>query len=600
MIRLSVIIPTFNRRHVLERTLPTILAQDLPPEDYELIVVVDGSTDGTAEFLDGLKPKCAFRVLEAPHRGAGAARNVGVRAAVGELVLLLDDDCRIVPDLFRHHCDAHAGRRGIIVNGPVIVTPDSSQTMMRYIVECAHRDRVSQLHPDVEVRFPEGIPSSIPAISFLANCSMDRDLFLRSGGFDELVPAAEDLELGLRLWKMGVPFRYEPKAIAYEYFVKSSRQYLKKQARELGVGDLRISRKHPEYRPYARLAHLAKTSFSKKWVREAFVRSPISLAPLLALPLRMEEWFYRIGLMRHAGLRLFRAAEAVTIMRSSMNSAGSWAALKSEFDRKLPVLMYHHVGPYRPGTYRPITISPEQFERQVQWLARRGYAGITSSDWLRWLREGKGLPEKPILLTFDDAYADVAQFALPILKRYGFNAAVFVVTGRLGGTNTWDEGQGRGSLTLMTAEQIRFWAGQGVEFGSHGRTHADLTKLSAAEAEAEVVGSKSDLSELLGSPAISFAYPYGERNESVEKLIRSHFDLAFGKEPGLNYLQDDPHAMRRAYVSAEDSLLEFAFSVRWGGLQRFRDWRARFGVRSRVKSAVKSLLHSCGNMTAGR
>ena len=255
---------------------------------------------------------------------------------------------------------------------------------------------------------------------------MDRDLFLRSGGFDELVPAAEDLELGLRLWKMGAPFRYKPEAIAYEYFVKSSRQYLKKQARELGVGDLRISRKHPEYRPYSRLAHFAETNFSKKWLRKAFVGSPISPVPLLALPLRMEERFYSIGPMLKAGLRLFRAAESVTIMRSFLNSAGSWAVLNSEFDRKLPVLMYHHVGPYRPGTYRPITISPERFERQIRWLARRGYAGITPSDWLRWLREGKGLPEKPILLTFDDAYADVAQYALPILKRYGFSAAALL------------------------------------------------------------------------------------------------------------------------------------------------------------------------------
>ena len=99
MIRISVIIPTYNRRHVLERTLPGVLAQDFPPQDYEVIVVMDGSTDGTAEMLRDLKPKCSLRVLESQHRGAGAARNVGIRAAVGELVLFLDDDLITTPGL---------------------------------------------------------------------------------------------------------------------------------------------------------------------------------------------------------------------------------------------------------------------------------------------------------------------------------------------------------------------------------------------------------------------------------------------------------------------------------------------------------------------
>ena len=108
-----------------------------------------------------------------------------------------------------------------------------------------------------------------------------------------------------------------------------------------------------------------------------------------------------------------------------------------------------------------MTVSPAKFEQQIRWLARRGFQGICPRDWLQWLREGKGLPDKPILLTFDDAYADTAEYALPILKKYGFGAAVFVVTERLGGTNTWDEAEGCGTLHLMTAEQIRYWADAG-------------------------------------------------------------------------------------------------------------------------------------------
>ncbi|MGB7546894.1 MAG: polysaccharide deacetylase family protein, partial [Terracidiphilus sp.] len=187
------------------------------------------------------------------------------------------------------------------------------------------------------------------------------------------------------------------------------------------------------------------------------------------------------------------------------------------------------------------------------------------------------------------AYEDTAEFALPILRRYGFGAAVFVVTERIGGTNTWDESQGCGTLQLMTAEKIRSWAGQGIEFGAHGRTHADLTKLSAEERASEIAGSKSDLSALLGAPVVSFAYPYGECDDSVRDLVRAEFDLAFGTEEGINYLAGDPHLLRRMNVSPDDSLLAFALNVRGGGLRKIRDWRIRLGLRTRLKRALGRL-----------
>ena len=76
----------------------------------------------------------------------------------------------------------------------------------------------------------------------------------------------------------------------------------------------------------------------------------------------------------------------------------------------------------------------------------------------RWRREGKGLPDKPVLLTFDDGYADLAEYALPVLRRYGFGAGVFIVTGQVGGTNAWDEARSSGTHHLLTREQIRYWA----------------------------------------------------------------------------------------------------------------------------------------------
>jgi peptidoglycan/xylan/chitin deacetylase (PgdA/CDA1 family) len=253
---------------------------------------------------------------------------------------------------------------------------------------------------------------------------------------------------------------------------------------------------------------------------------------------------------------------------------------------RLPVLLYHRVGPPQPGTPPGLTVSPARFERHVRWLARKGFHGILPADWLRWLKEGTPLPNKPVLLTFDDAYEDLAEFAFPILRRYGFGGAVYVVTKRVGETNLWDQAQSSGALRLMNEEQIRFWAAQGIEFGAHSRTHPDLTKLPAAELEAEVVGSKRDLSRLLGYPIVSFAYPYGYYNDAVLNLVRAEFELAFSVEEGLNYLTGDPHLIRRAYVAPSDPTLAIAWIVRRGTARNFHEWRIRIGLRSRIRKVL--------------
>jgi len=599
-ITLSVVIPTFNRRDVLERTLQSLLVQDIAPENYEIIVVVDGSTDDSAQMLRDWKPACSLRVMESLHRGPGAARNIGFRAAVGDLVLFLDDDLVCIPGLLRQHCSSHLGSEPLLVHGPIYVAPESSKTIIRYITECGYERYYRALDSDVELRFPEKITSfsvlssmlnsSMSVLSSMANSSISREALLACGGFDERILAAEDLELGLRLWKMGMRFRFQPAAIAYEFFVKSSLEYLQGQAHAMAAGDLYISRKHPEYRPFTALSGLAETRWWKRWLRNAAVRAPVSPAPLMTVPLRFEKQLYRFAPMRKAGIHVLGYASRIMRLRGALRMAGSWKALENEFGRKLPVFLYHHIGPPRPGTISDLTISPKEFERQVRWLARRGFVGIRPSDWLRWLRDGTGLPDKPILLNFDDGYADIADYALPVLRRHGFSAAVNIVTGRLGGTNAWDEVQGSGTHRLMTVEQIRYWAGQGIEFGAHSRTHPDLRTLSAAELAAEISGSKNDLANVLGSPVVSFAYPYGEFSQAVSEAVRAEFDLAFTAERGLNYLRTDPHLLRRINIRPTDSLIDIESYTHWGELQHVSQLRARLKVRSRLKRAARFVL----------
>jgi peptidoglycan/xylan/chitin deacetylase (PgdA/CDA1 family) len=296
--------------------------------------------------------------------------------------------------------------------------------------------------------------------------------------------------------------------------------------------------------------------------------------------------------MQKLGHRLLGTGRGVVEFRSAAKEAGSWNALQREYGMRLPVLLYHHVGPSRPGIVPGLTVSPQTFASHVRWLAVRGYSGICPVPWLRWRREGQGLPEKPVLFTFDDAYADLVEHALPVLRRYGFGAAVYVVTGHLGGTNAWDEARGFSPLPLMTADQIRDWAAQGIEFGAHSRTHVDLTTLTPSSLREEVVGSGKDLESILGSRVASFAYPYGFHNQAVDDCVRAVFDLAFIVDPkveGINFLGTDPHLLRRTLVPATDSVVDIECRARWGysPIERLRN---RLRLRSRFKDAIFSII----------
>ncbi|HEX2459956.1 MAG TPA: polysaccharide deacetylase family protein [Vicinamibacterales bacterium] len=255
---------------------------------------------------------------------------------------------------------------------------------------------------------------------------------------------------------------------------------------------------------------------------------------------------------------------------------------------RLPVLLYHHVGPSRPGTFPELTVSAERFARHVSWLVRRGYVGIRPADWLAWCGNHRALPRKPVLLTFDDAYADLTTYALPVLKRHDFGAAVFVVTHHVGGENVWDRLRGSQPHRLMTEDQIREWAGRGIEFGAHSRTHADLTTLSDREVQEEIDGSRDDLAAVTGQHVRAFAYPFGRTNEAVRNRVRAVFDCAFSCEAGLNTVSSDRYALSRSMVQPDDSALALASRVRFGRYPVDR-WRARLRFRSRVRAITGQL-----------
>jgi glycosyltransferase involved in cell wall biosynthesis/peptidoglycan/xylan/chitin deacetylase (PgdA/CDA1 family) len=552
--KISVIIPTYNRREILARTLATVFDQDFPPNEYEVVVAVDASTDGTIEYLRALRPPCALRIVEhSRNLGQAAARNSALKVAQGELVLFIDDDDLCEPNLLKEHVAAHNGTSPLLVEGTVLVAPDSPAGL----ITDRKRQRSVWGKPEdglLEMRWPK-TPGP--------NTSAPRALIVACGGFDDrMFRMREDVDLGLRLWKMGVRYIQQPKALAYTLYCESTADLIEDAV--LGArNEILLCRKHPDYRPHAALAGLAGGRWWTRLMRSMSIRMPISPAPLLWLAYWIAQELRRFPQPRRLGLQLLEVLMAITAYRSAARELGSWEALRREFGLRLPVLLYHRVAPDRRG-HPELTVAPEQFEREIGWLARHGYTGIRSSDWLSWIREGKTIPAKPLLITFDDGYADTAEYAFPVLRRHGFAGTAYVVTRCIGGTNQWDKDRGLESLALMTAEQIRRWDAQGIEFGAHGRTHPDLATVSAAKLDDEVNGSRNDLEDLLGKRPVSFAYPHGSYNEKVRECVQGAFALAFTGYGGVNYLRTAPGLLARMMVRPGDSLADLAVRVRLG------------------------------------
>jgi peptidoglycan/xylan/chitin deacetylase (PgdA/CDA1 family) len=254
--------------------------------------------------------------------------------------------------------------------------------------------------------------------------------------------------------------------------------------------------------------------------------------------------------------------------------------LQAVFARSLPVLMYHHIGPLKPGTYAELTVSPARFAQQLQWLQRFGYTTISAAQWQEW-RTGNGtLPAKPVILTFDDAYAETAEYAFPLLERFGFRGTTFVVTDEIGGTNSWDERIGSATHQLMSAEAIRHWAARGFEFGAHCLSHPSLPACNDDEARRQIALGKPVLAALTGQDVSIFAYPYGDFDDRIVALVRAEFPLAVTTEAGINFLATDPCRLQRCMVMPTD-----------GGIDLYGYLRFGFSPRHLLQEKLVSLKH---------
>ncbi|MFJ5778303.1 polysaccharide deacetylase family protein [Streptomyces sp. NPDC093094] len=231
----------------------------------------------------------------------------------------------------------------------------------------------------------------------------------------------------------------------------------------------------------------------------------------------------------------------------------------------VPILMYHSVTDVPSAATRALSVGPEAFAEQMALIGRLGLTPVTTADLAGRWRDGRPLPPRPVLITFDDGYEGVHRHALPVLAAHGFPATLFVSTGWLRGAH--DTG---GALdTMLDWTQVRELSGSGVEIGGHSHTHPQLDQLDDAALHRELSRCRDVVAGELGAPPVSFAYPYGYSSRRVRQEVRATgFAQALAVGNGLARRAQGPYALRRVTVRRTTDAAEFAQLVQGRAVAR--------------------------------
>ncbi|EGT3615143.1 polysaccharide deacetylase family protein [Clostridium perfringens] len=214
-------------------------------------------------------------------------------------------------------------------------------------------------------------------------------------------------------------------------------------------------------------------------------------------------------------------------------------------DINIPVLCYHDVTSNNPDN-NGLLISPEKFKEQLQYLKDNNYTPITLDELYDYLRNNKEIPEKPVVITFDDGYKGNYEYAYPILKEFKFPATMFVIANYVGGSD------------FMTTEQIKEMSNNGIEIESHTSKHDDLSKLNETEQVETLKNSKISLEKIIEKPVNFIAYPFGRYNSNTRIAAeKAGYKLGFNLNGNFADRKDHNFNIDRIYVNGNDSLKEF-------------------------------------------
>ena len=236
---------------------------------------------------------------------------------------------------------------------------------------------------------------------------------------------------------------------------------------------------------------------------------------------------------------------------------------------EVPILLYHSISDDASAQFKKWTVSPQDFAAQMGHLYENGFTPVTVTRLARAIANDRvSLPERPVVISFDDGFADFYSQAFPVLDRYGFTATLFVVSGYIGGSAQWLQDQGEAERPMLTWEQITALDAAGIEIGAHTQTHPQLDTLQPDLAQEQIRGSKLVLEQQLGKRITSFAYPHGYYSPIVRRMVRqAGFLSACGVKHAMSSVKDDHFALARIVVSSGTSLAGFGDLLAGRGLR---------------------------------
>lgn len=236
--------------------------------------------------------------------------------------------------------------------------------------------------------------------------------------------------------------------------------------------------------------------------------------------------------------------------------------------RPIPVLTYHHINLHKGDM---VTITPAVFEGQMEYLYKAGYRTLKIDELISYMSGGLALPQKAVVVTFDDGWLDNYLYAFPVLKKYKINATVFLITNRVENTSlknskllipTHKESKsliekGESYKVALNWGLIKEMLDSGlVEFYSHTKSHAKCSNLSEKELMEELKGSQQIIEKRLGSPCPYFCWPYGKYNDLALAVAReADYKAIFTTNHGVVEAGSDPFAINRIIV--KDSIAWF-------------------------------------------
>ena len=537
---ISVVIPTCNRCESLERTLRSLFDQDIERDRYEIIVIVDGSEDGTTEMLRSLRCPTELRTFSQENRGQAAARNVGWKIARGDFILFLDDDMLCDNLLLKSHLSSHESRENLVVFGWTPLAEESPYSpFLAEFRETARRDFKRLFSQQSE-------PSFADDVMVCSNTSLARKALVALGGYDEnFFRWYEDRDLGIRLLEAGFSFKFEPLAIARHFLTKAPKTAICNQF-WCGRSSVLLARKHPLSRPFLPFTSMQSGAYIVYLLRRITTRVP-------------DLWLFGLGilfyvvndskssLLKRASVYLCGIQSRIQFFRGVLSAGGSREKYHAEFGILLPILRYE------------LSLTAKchfnNFRRHLFWLRKHGFRSISSDEWQAWRVKGAPLPSRPVMLLIPGNSKFLREKILPLIEEYGFRSGILIEMRR--GDDTGGETEDGSVNCEMARDQIEKITRNGHELILEFRT------VDADAIDDERWRRRRKLIEnIAGQPIFAYAYQTKLADHEPPKTLDS-FNIGIGDEPGYNDIRTPHDRQKSILVSGLRSVCWLRYKLRW-------------------------------------